>query len=139
MDFSAVFSTKGRRGRLEFFATCIFISIMGTVTEQFPILNKLIFPKIIIMYFAFTNIVKRLHDTNHSGYWAIAWYVCFFLAVGIGLMLEMEEPPDIYIPNGIALILLGIVMLGYIPGTLFLLFKKGTVGPNQYGEDPLKE
>lgn len=136
--FQEFFSTSGRRGRQEFILAAIYISILSTVIQTTSFLRALVFPEIVLMYIAFTNIVKRLHDLNYSGYWAGAVYVCFLSLAGIGLAMEMDNPPDIYLPGIVGLIMFGVVALGFTVGLLLLIFKRGTIGNNKYGYDPIK-
>lgn len=136
--FQEFFSTRGRRCREEFIIAIFTIAILSSIVRATPLLKSIIFPDVLLMYIGFTNIVKRLHDLNYSGYWAGAVYACFFALVGIGLMLEMDNPPNIYLPRIVGLIMFGIVALGFTVGLLLLIFKRGTVGENKYGYDPVK-
>jgi uncharacterized membrane protein YhaH (DUF805 family) len=68
--------------------------------------------------------VRRLHDTNKSGWWFPALFVLFVLfATGVEIV-------------GIGSVLLG----GFITAfyLLYLLIQAGDKGENQYGENPLK-
>ncbi len=136
--FQELFSTSGRRSRQEFICAAIFIAIMSTAIRTTPLLRNLIFPEILLMYIGFTNVVKRLHDLDYSGYWAGAVYACFLALAGIGLMMEMDNPPNIYVPGFVGLIMFGVVALGFTIGLLFLFFKRGTIGNNRYGYDPVR-
>jgi uncharacterized membrane protein YhaH (DUF805 family) len=69
--------------------------------------------------------VRRLHDTNRSGWWIlgpVAGYVLAFAGAG------MES-------NAVSLIGL-LVILGLGITLLVFMFLDGTPGPNRYGEDP---
>ena len=82
--------------------------------------------------------VKRLHDleinAKHVGGMYAAW------AVAIALFLFNRTGSDLVTPGLIAAIVTGILALIY---TLYLLipccFKRGIMGPNSYGTDPLEE
>ena len=82
--------------------------------------------------------VKRLHDleinAKHVGGMYGAW------AVAIALFLFNRTGSDLVTPGLIAAIVTGILALIY---TLYLLipccFKRGIMGPNSYGTDPLEE
>ena len=82
--------------------------------------------------------VKRLHDleinAKHVGGMYGAW------AVAIALFLFNRTGSDLVTPGLIAAIVTGILALIY---TLYLLipccFKRGIMGPNSYGSDPLEE
>ena len=82
--------------------------------------------------------VKRLHDleinAKHVGGMYGAW------AVAIALFLFNRAGSDLVTPGLMAAIATGILALIY---TLYLLipccFKRGIMGPNSYGTDPLEE
>ena len=82
--------------------------------------------------------VKRLHDleinAKHVGGMYAAW------AVAIALFLFNRTGSDLVTPGLIAAMVTGILALIY---TLYLLipccFKRGIMGPNSYGTDPLEE
>ena len=82
--------------------------------------------------------VKRLHDleinAKHVGGMYGAW------AVAIALFLFNRTGSDLVTPGLMAAIATGILALIY---TLYLLipccFKRGIMGPNSYGTDPLEE
>jgi uncharacterized membrane protein YhaH (DUF805 family) len=70
---------------------------------------------------------KRLHDRNKSAWWLVVFYLVPGVLQGIGeqvggvgLILSLA---------GFAISIWGLVELGFL---------RGTVGPNQYGSDPLE-
>ena len=70
---------------------------------------------------------KRLHDRNKSGWWLLLfWFLPAILQGtgeqidGIGIVLTLA---------GFAISIWGLVEIGFL---------RGTVGPNQYGPDPLE-
>ena len=70
---------------------------------------------------------KRLHDRNKSGWWLVVfWLVPVILQLagerieGLGIVLTLA---------GFAISIWGLVEIGFL---------RGTVGPNQYGPDPLE-
>jgi len=69
--------------------------------------------------------VRRLHDTNRSGWWILAplaGYVLIFLGAGM-------ESSAISLVGGLITIGLAITLLVFY-------FLDGTPGPNRFGEDP---
>lgn len=70
---------------------------------------------------------KRLHDRNKSGW----WLVLFWLVPGV-LQVAGEQLGTV----GIVLTLIGLGIS--IWGLVEIGFLRGTVGPNQYGPDPLE-
>ena len=78
--------------------------------------------------------VRRLHDTDRSGWWIIAPVVAYLAAaVVVGIAIAAGAGP-------IVLGVLGLgFLLGAILGIVLLVFyiQKGTAGPNSHGPDPL--
>lgn len=112
MDFGQAISTcfkkfadiNGRAQRSEywwFFLFNLIVNIAATALFGDGLISVLITLALIVP--AISVGVRRLHDTNRTGWWMLA-----FIIPLIGLVLA-----------------------------LFWLTKRGTVGPNQYGEDPL--
>lgn len=82
--------------------------------------------------------VRRLHDTNRSGWWLGALYV---LAIaGPIYFVSRAFSPDVANGSAPMLGLIGIVFLLAILAFAIVLLvwfcTKGTAGPNQYGPDP---
>lgn len=83
--------------------------------------------------------VRRLHDTNRSGWWILAPMVPYLLMIVATMTLVgTAGKPDqstlgmmglILMVFGLAAMVLGIVLLVF-------LFLEGTKGPNKYGPDP---
>lgn len=112
MDFGQAISTcfkkyadiNGRAQRSEywwFFLFNFIVNIAGTALFGDGLISILLTLALIVPAIAVG--VRRLHDTNRSGWWMLA-----FIIPLLGLILA-----------------------------LFWLTKRGTVGPNQYGDDPL--
>ncbi|WP_457561902.1 DUF805 domain-containing protein [Caminibacter pacificus] len=105
-----LFSFKGRINRLKYFAIMLGLFLVS-LAPDFVCKNNpdssicMIFLLLVIpmIWVNFAIIVKRFHDLNRSGWWAL-------------LML--------------------VPVVNFIIG-LFLLFKKGTEGANDFGADPL--
>lgn len=81
--------------------------------------------------------VRRLHDTNRTGWWVlapIAGYVLMF----IGGIMAAGSPDNpglggiLVLVGGIAALVLALVLLVF-------MFLEGTRGPNNYGPDPKGE
>ena len=81
--------------------------------------------------------VRRLHDTNRSGWWLLGMYIPY--AIMLALMPSMMTPGEGGIPNlgsaAIAGLLSLIVMVMAIVLLVFYVLR-GTSGPNSYGPDP---
>lgn len=73
--------------------------------------------------------VKRLHDRNKSGWWLAVFYLVPSLLSGVGMYSGSEAISMLLSLIGFAISVWMIVELGCL---------RGTVGPNDYGPDPLE-
>ena len=71
--------------------------------------------------------IKRLHDRDKSGWWIVLFYVVPALLGGAGSYLD-DTMNTVLSIAGFGLSLWAFVELGCL---------RGTIGPNQYGPDPL--
>lgn len=89
-------------------------------------------------------LTRRLHDTNKSGWWIVAYYVLALvllaLLFALSLMGVSDYAPDAEMPTGIvmAFAFLGLLLFAFCIVLLVWCVKRGTVGPNRYGPDPLE-
>lgn len=127
---------KGRASRFSFFAACI----LGVIIVYFPLyfciltLYSASFSSgkgleyitsvslsILLIITALSILpvtIRRLHDINLSGWWILSCSILFYVLF--------------YIKQFYIVSILGTIFL------LILIFKKGTKGPNRFGEDPLE-
>lgn len=73
-------------------------------------------------------IVRRLHDRSRSG-----WWLALLLGTEIGgyFLEEIEQShPLTFLAVGFPLLVINLWLL------IELFFRRGTVGPNRFGEDP---
>jgi uncharacterized membrane protein YhaH (DUF805 family) len=80
----------------------------------------------LISYFAVG--IKRLHDRDKSGWWILLFYVGPFVLNGISATSESDLVSSFLALASFAITIWALVELGFL---------RGTVGPNQYGPDPL--
>ena len=78
--------------------------------------------------------VRRLHDTNRSGWWILAPLAPYLLVI-VAASMAVSSPDSASIAGMIAL-LGGLAALGLWLTLLVFMFLEGTKGPNQYGPDP---
>ena len=78
--------------------------------------------------------VRRLHDTNRSGWWVLGPIVPYFLMIVLGMM-AMGSPDSAGLIGIIALLCM-LAALGLALTLLVFYVLEGTKGPNQYGPDP---
>lgn len=118
---------KGRRNRLPYFLLNIVFSILLSLinvaflsTRSMAQLGFVWTIYIFVCYLQGVNAGKRLQDMNINGYIAL---VLVALNIATGLLGGQDK---------VDFILFADVIIG-----LFLALKRGTVGPNFYGPDPL--
>lgn len=85
------------------------------------------FLPIVCIYIGATNLTKRLHDIDRTGYWTILWIGLFCLSSITGSMNTRQF--------SLALAPL-IFFIGHLLFAVYITIKPGTVGPNKYGPDP---
>ncbi len=85
-------------------------------------------------------VVKRLHDRNRSGWWAVPIFILNRLSfVYYGLFFGLSFGVDISIANELLLVLLAVAMsLLQTWPIIELFFVMGTDGPNRFGPDPTR-
>ena len=81
--------------------------------------------------------VRRLHDTNRSGWWILAPLAPYFLVI-IAASMAVSSPDSAGFAGVVAL-LGGLAALGLGITVLVFMFLEGTKGPNRYGPDPKGE
>lgn len=140
-----LFSFTGRLNRKPYWLTalCLILVIFVIITIVFVVggasilagdlsglgamLFVLLLAYIPLLWIGLALGAKRLHDRNKSGWWLLLfWFVPMILQGageqidGIGFVLTLA---------GVGISIWGLVEIGFL---------RGTVGPNQYGPDPLE-
>lgn len=139
---------KGRVSKKEFFYSVfgslfllLFVSIILIViygllelllpfTKPFlewPVVLIIILLAIYQTIFVASMSVRRLHDLNLSGYFYLLYIILFF---GNSLFSVIAKSFPML---SLIIFLLSIIFV------IYLLFFKGTKGPNKYGPDPLEK
>lgn len=150
MNLALLFSFQGRINRAKFWlailvyvvASFLIFLLLGAVGEAFDIdasmatyyvVAAIIYIPILISGIAVG--IKRLHDRNKSGWWLLFFYLAPWALNGIGWALgggaEEDGASVVNLFFSVASFAISIWML------VELGFLRGTVGPNQYGPDPL--
>lgn len=105
------------------FGTLMLIQLFGAVASNVAFIEIFYPPIEVVMFFLLILFivlsVKRLHDVNSSGFYVFL-PLCFIVLVALIPLFGGFLAP-------MALVL----------SAIFLSVKKGTVGPNKYGEDPV--
>ena len=78
--------------------------------------------------------VRRLHDTNRTGWWILAPLIPYVLMFAAGMMAMSS--PDMAGLAGIIAFVCMVAVLALAVTLLVFYVLEGTKGPNQYGPDP---
>ncbi|HEX8239638.1 MAG TPA: DUF805 domain-containing protein [Allosphingosinicella sp.] len=81
--------------------------------------------------------VRRLHDTNRSGWWILA-PLAGYAVMALGGVLAAASPDNPML-GGILALVGGLLAFGLALTLLVFMFLEGTRGPNDYGPDPKGE
>lgn len=131
---------SGRARRREYWLFVLFTAIINSAINFMTLAVKdstpltVVISIISIVWGLYTLIpsiaitVRRLHDTNRSGWWYLLAIV-FIFAMVIFAALQLDRP------NNIFLILTFLCLAGFLAFIVFL-FLPGTKGENDYGPDP---
>jgi uncharacterized membrane protein YhaH (DUF805 family) len=81
--------------------------------------------------------VRRLHDTNRSGWWILAPLSGYVILL-IGTVMAAGNPDNPGLGGILAMVgMIAVIVLGLT--LLVFMFLEGTRGPNNYGPDPKGE
>ena len=93
----------------------------------------------------FAVAVRRLHDTNRSGWWILAPIGTYFIGLiiaavtagtGAGMQPGDQVGTGLMATGGIIGLVAMLVTLVLVLTLLVFMFLEGTPGPNRYGPDP---
>ena len=134
------FSSEGRMGRLDYFKVCVFWGVLGGVLSLIGnifsspsaplILSVMFYP--VNWYSGYCIFVKRFHDLGKSTDFAQKLYI-FTLGIGFIVGFTAGFSPRTMFSAWPLYVLLFLAFIGL---WLYLIFKKGDLGPNQYGPEP---
>ena len=144
-----LFTCKGRRGRLDFFKIyCFWQIILKVLMYHLGLVLFIIFENshvnfvvvasivdLLFSYPLLCNVSKRMHDLDCSFKWSL-WYLIlsnlsFYNFFYINTYYDYEREL-LYFWTSNVLIAIGI----FLGPFLVLVFKRGTIGSNQYGDEP---
>ena len=142
-----IFTTKGRLNRLRYFKYHFSLFLMFAILEFviffslgfFHPVNEIltVILGLIAISIGIFNIVaqimlaiRRLHDLNYSGWYYLLWLI--FIMIASTTYKVADKTDNIYFL--ICSLIFDLLCLAF---SLCMLFKKGTVGTNKYGADPL--
>jgi uncharacterized membrane protein YhaH (DUF805 family) len=92
--------------------------------------------------------MRRLHDTDRSGWWLGGFYLLYFVYIGMiardftsmmsATMADPSQPPAVAATSGVTTIL-GLVIFIYSIALLVFYCLPGTRGQNRFGPDPYSQ
>lgn len=135
LDFS------GRSRRAEFWIYTLSYSAINQLTRLIPdeiyyaspVGTIILIIDLFLILCWVSVFVRRLHDTNRTGWWAI--YILLIFSMRIAGYYLPEQ--GVYLEKTV-LLFIGVCSIA-ISILLFLwLIRKGTNGPNRYGKAPLR-
>ena len=92
-------------------------------------------PLIILFLQFYPLFIKRIHDINKSAWWLLYFPLGIFLIFNVAAIVLL-----VFKSFGSMILLtiwLPLIVLSYYIFVIILMFKKGTTGPNKYGEPPI--
>lgn len=130
---------KGRASRSEYwwvqlfnFPLSILVSIISVMDES---LITISYVYSIVLFLPFLSLTfRRIHDIGHSFLWFILKTIIFSVVSTLVLLIIAVVSKSV----PLVIVALLVIVLSCIAEFIFGIFaKKGTHGPNAYGEDPL--
>jgi uncharacterized membrane protein YhaH (DUF805 family) len=145
MDFGYLYTSfDGRINRKPYWLAAILLAVVGIVlgfiigivagTAGGPIAFVTLLIQLVFLYPSVALMVKRLHDRNHPSWWAAFIMVPVILHSITNIMGVTGNPLDL---NALDYLLMLITFVVSIWFFVELGCLRGTVGPNNYGPDPL--
>jgi uncharacterized membrane protein YhaH (DUF805 family) len=136
MDWKYLFTSRdGRINRKPYWLGTLVLIVVSIVLQLIiaPILGLLItfIITLPIFFAAFALSTKRAHDRDRPDWYVVGFYVLLLIFQIVALTSDPLNPGLLSGMLGIPVMIWAIVML------IDLGFLRGTVGPNQYGPDPL--
>jgi len=153
-----LFGFSGRINRAKWWLTVLITAIINLLVtmvtnsiQSTTIIGIIGFVGFIVVCWIYLAAgIKRLHDLNRTGAWLVVFLgapivamVFLVASVGVtafGLLLAGQAPDAATIAQmGMTVIVAGLICLVVgIWGLIWFGCLRGTVGPNQYGPDPLE-
>lgn len=135
MDWTYLFtSIDGRIGRQPFWIALVILIGIEIVADYAIGERWSSAVSLLLAYVYFAVIAKRGHDRNAPTWTAgvfMAGIVILEVLNLLNLLGPLDEPNIVLYVIGIPLLVMGVILL------IDFGFRRGTVGPNRYGADPL--
>ena len=143
---------SGRASRSEYWYFSLFGSIVAlaspliySVTARNTVgfaINVIINLVLLLPYLAVS--VRRLHDIDRTGWWVLLLWIPFIPALLIFTTVEPAAQADVSVTGPwLVAVAIAFVLMVWCLVILFVLMvwscRRGTIGPNRYGPDPLAD
>jgi uncharacterized membrane protein YhaH (DUF805 family) len=148
MDYARfLFSFKGRINRARYlvvqlalltFWLILWLKFSFQFSSQWEALHWIV--AITMIWINAATTVKRLHDRNRSGLWAVAIFIVNRLSYAYyGLFFGLYFGVDISTAKELMLVMLAVALSLLQTWVIIeLVFLMGTDGPNRFGPDPTR-
>ena len=143
-----VFTLSGRASRSEFWwfiLAGLLFNLFGGLILLIPLLGAIAYFGLSLWFFCanLTVTVRRLHDTDHRGWWLLLPLLSSIVLCGAAMLMIGPYYANIsyYDADNIIIGIVAVSTLIVLGSYLILLIfcvKKGTTGPNRFGPDPLQ-
>lgn len=143
-----VFTLSGRASRSEFWwfiLAGLLFNLFGGLILLIPLLGAIAYFGLSLWFFVanFTVTVRRLHDTDHRGWWLLLPLLSSIVLGGAAMLMigPYYDTINYYDADNIIMGIVAVSILFVLGSYLILLIfcvKKGTDGPNRFGPDPLQ-
>lgn len=158
--FKQMFNFRGRATRREFWSYYLFswlvafaLNLLGSIGEvitpdgneavPLPVAIVLMVVGLLLLLFQLSLIlanlavaVRRLHDTGHSGWWAVAPLACLLLLIPGVFLAGSAHDPGMMV--GIFALVAALGILGFGLYLLIQMLMPSQCGPNKYGPSLLR-
>ena len=123
-----LFSFRGRINRMPYWLVSLasLVFVLLAVSGFFPHVELILILLVPLIWIGMALAAKRLHDRNKSARWLLVFYVLPGIMEGIGGFAGDAEIAFLIASFGLSI--WAVVELGS---------RRGTIGPNDYGPDPL--
>ncbi len=153
-----LFSFSGRINRAKWWLAVLIVFIIQVViyilTTAMPsdgVISLVSFVvAIVVLWISLAVGAKRLHDLNRSAAWLVLFIggqillivilvVYIVTTIGGAALSQQEFDPAIFAPMAGVAIIIGVLAFAlWLWALIWFGCLRGTVGPNQYGPDPLE-
>lgn len=124
------FYWTGRRDRFDYLLVAITTSIASLALGANPLIS------FVLCYISAVNLVKRLHDTDHSGWFALFLMVVEYIILNLTWLFGLLGLGIMAAGSFVGLLVFLIPLLIVWGIKLWIFFMPGTNGTNSYGPVP---